>query len=246
MPTHILNRILPAVLRSKLRRFALSAIPSMRHLDMPRRLRNLRSIGLDPATIVDVGAAQGHWARLAAQIWPQAAIFGVEPNETNLPMLEQTVRELPRFSYRRGFLGPEPGLRRYTDESDQTSLLNPNATGGAEQQAPMFTLDGLIAEGALSPPQLIKLDVQGYELEVLKGAEQALKTCDAILTEVSFFPFFPKLPLVDEVIAFLRVRGFIWYDALGILRRSADDRLAQMDFLFLREGHPLLADSRMS
>ena len=51
----------------------------------------------------------------------------------------------------------------------------------------MFTLDELIASGGSFAATGLKLDVQGYELEVLKGAAKALETCEAVLAEVSFF-----------------------------------------------------------
>jgi uncharacterized membrane-anchored protein YjiN (DUF445 family) len=58
---------------------------------------------------------------------------------------------------------------------------------------------------------------------------------------VSYFRFDPGTPLVDEVIAFMKERGFQWYDVMGILRRPSDDALAQMDLLFVRADHPLRA-----
>src|SRR5690242_19187214 len=92
---HILNRILPMGLRSMLRRAALSCIPSMRHLDMPRRLAHLKAVGFSPRVIFDVGAATGEWARLAARVWPDARIVGFEPNASNAADLERCRRELP-------------------------------------------------------------------------------------------------------------------------------------------------------
>src|SRR5688572_21757131 len=106
---HILNRLLPTSLRNVLRRGALAAIPSMRHLDMGRRLAHMKRLGFDPAVIVDVGAATGKWARMAAGIWPAAQIFGVEPNESNVAALEVARQEMPRFTFVRGFLGAQPG-----------------------------------------------------------------------------------------------------------------------------------------
>jgi FkbM family methyltransferase len=241
---HLLNRILPVALRNRLRELALRTIPSMRHLDMPRRLAHLKALGFEPRSIVDVGAHWGDWARVAAKVWPRARILGVEPNPDDLPHLEQTRRDVPSFDFRQGLLGPERRTVKFRSESHQTSLLAP-VPGESEalQTAEMWTLDELLAQAAFGPPQLIKLDVQGYELEVLRGASHALSQCEAVLAEVSMFRFFPGMPLADEVIQFMRERGFVWYDVAGIYRRKHDDALGQMDLLFVREDHPLRASS---
>jgi FkbM family methyltransferase len=236
---HILNRLLPMSLRKVLRRAALATIPSMRHLDMPRRMKHLRKIGFIPKTIVDVGAAQGHWARLAASIWPEAKIYGFEPNISNEPMLRQTKQELKQFDYVLGFLGPQPGEVVYSDQKDQTSLLDDSSNRAGTHRARVYTLDDWASEAGIQTIDFLKLDVQGYELEVLKGASRVLQTCPAVLMEVSMIEFFPKLPLVDEIIVFMRDRGFVWYDVMGILRRASDDALLQMDLMFVRRDHPL-------
>lgn len=244
MKQHLLNRILPMSLRRHLRQLALRTIPSMRHLDMPMRLVQLERNGFQPRVIYDIGASTGEWARMAAKIWPQARIYGFEPNAADQPALEQTRHELSNFDFRRCFLGPEQKTVRFQSAGVATSMLDPSnsATGGEE--APMLVLDQLIAEGQVPPPDFIKIDVQGYELDVLGGATEALRHCQAILLEVSFFRFFPGFPLVDEVVRFMRDAGYFWYDILGCLRRPHDDALAQMDLLFLSENHPLRGSPR--
>lgn len=240
MKAHILSRIVPLALRKKLHRASIAVIPGMRHLDMPRRLRHLPKLGFAPEIIVDVGAAKGEWARLAAGIWPNASIFGFEPNLSNRENLERTKAELRHFDYTLAFLGAARGEAVYSDQEDQTSLLDSATNAAGNQRAPMLTLDEWAIERKVGRIDFLKLDVQGYELEVLKGAARMLPTCQAVLLEVSFFSFLPNVPLFDEVIAFMKARGFVAYDIAGILRRPSDDALAQMDFLFLREGHPLL------
>jgi FkbM family methyltransferase len=236
--SHPLDWLLPAGLRGWLREMALRTIPSMRHLDMGRRLSRLKKLGFMPESIVDVGAAQGHWAAMAARLWPRAAILGIEPNEGNIPFLEETKKQLPHFDYLRGLLGREDKQVQYVDASDQTSLFDVAAPGEKLGSAHMYTLDSLL-QRLPRPPQFIKLDVQGYELEVLSGGTEAMRTCDALLLEVSFISFFEGVPTVDQVVAFMRERGFHWYDVMGIYRRPYDDALAQLDVMFLRSDHPL-------
>jgi FkbM family methyltransferase len=216
----------------------------MRHLDMPRRLAHLKALGFSPRVIFDVGAATGDWAHLAARIWPDARVVGFEPNASNTADLERCRRELPHFDFRTCFLGPERRTVEYKDRGTQTSLYGLDgfdaADAGVQTRAEMASIDGLVASGEVPSPELIKIDVQGFELDVLRGAEQVLAgQCQAVLAEVNFYKSHPQMPTADEVIAFMRERGFAWYDTAGLLRRPLDDALWQMDLLFVRRDHAL-------
>ena len=219
-----------------MRRGALATIPSMRHLDMSSRLATLAANGFDPAVIMDIGAANGDWSREAARLWPRSRLFGFEPNQREREALERTKRDLGRFDYKLCFLGAERGQVTYQDAGTQTSAL---AGGAGNATAEMHVLDELIASGQVPPPNFMKLDVQGFELQVLRGAEAALRGCDGALLEVSFLPFFENMPLAADVVEFMGQRGFAWYDVMGIFRRASDDALLQMDVMFLRKDHPL-------
>jgi len=234
---HVLNRMLPLVLRRSLRAVALRVIPSMRHLDMPMRLRHLAKVGFSPRVIVDVGAADGTWSRMAAAIWPHARIVAFEPRESKRAQLERTRRDLAHFAYHICFLGASAGRASYDDLGNQTTLYTTGPAG--REQADMRTLDEFLESGALPQPDLVKLDVQGYELEVLAGSERALRGVQAVLAETSFYRFHPSMPVADDVIAYLKVRGLVIYDVMGVLRLDEDDALGQMDLMFIRSDHPL-------
>lgn len=230
-----LSRVLPSCLRDRLRRLAVDWIPSMRHLDMSKGLQRLALSGYAPRVIFDVGAGWGEWARLAALVWPESHIYAFEPNASRQAELAECRRTLPHFSYELCFLGASRGRVTYEDRGTQTSLLE--TLGRGSDNARMEVIDGLLEDGQVPTPDFIKLDVQGYELEVLRGAERALGHASAILVEVSLLPLHPKGPKADEVSQFLQAHGFIWNDVLGILRRPDDDALLQMDLLFVKEDH---------
>ena len=237
-----MNRVLPATLRQGLRDVASAFIPTMRHLDMWVRLRHLADLGLQPDVIFDIGAAGGEWARRAGRIWPNARIVGFEPNESRVPELEATRATLPNFSYQRCLLGSRIADVEYVDSRDQTSLYDRAATG-PKVTAPMLTLDSLLTGNVIPSPGFMKLDVQGYELEILNGGELALAAAQAVLLEVNVYHLSPEMPTVLDVLNYMDARGFFWYDILGLVRRQADDAMGHMDFLFLRRDHPLFRDS---
>ncbi len=103
---------------------------------------------------------------------------------------------------------------------------------GIERVVPMVTLDGEVSKYKLRGPFLLKVDVQGFELEVLKGAEKVLQETEVIILEVSLFQFYKGSPVMSDVIYFMHKRGFSVYDIFGAVYRPLDDALAQVDLVF--------------
>ena len=237
-----MNRVLPATLRQGLRNMASAFIPTMRHLDMWARLEHLSKLGLAPEVIFDIGAAEGAWSQRASRIWPKARIVAFEPNQSRVSALEATQAKLPNFSYQRCLLGATLADVEYVDSRDETSLYDRAATG-PRVSAPMLTLDSLLAREVIPPPAFMKLDVQGYELEILRGGQRALAAAQAVLLEVNVYHLSPEMPVVLDVLNYMDAHGFFWYDILGLLRRRPDDAMSHLDFLFLRRNHPLFRDS---
>lgn len=234
----LLNKVIPQAGKTALRDAALTFIPTMRHLDMPTRLRHLASQGFAPRAILDIGGAWGEWARLAHSIFPEARIFAFEPNQRERPNLDKVKADIPSYDYKTCFLGPKRDVITYADENTQTSLFSENK-GQGNAKAEMCVLDELIASGEVPQPDFMKLDVQGYELEVLKGAEKTMSACAAVMLEVSFIDFMPNMPLIKDIMDFMYPRGYVWHDVMGLTRRASDDTLWQMDVFFLKADHPL-------
>jgi hypothetical protein len=103
-------------------------------------------------------------------------------------------------------------------------------------------LDALLETDLLEPPELIKADVQGFELEVLRGAKRCLESTQLLLLEVSYRRIYRDLPLAHEVIAFAGDAGFRIYDICTYAGRPSDGELTQSDILFARESSPLFAN----
>jgi hypothetical protein len=82
-------------------------------------------------------------------------------------------------------------------------------------------------------PALLKIDVQGYELEVLRGCEPLLRRFDVVYCECSFVELYEGQCLAGDVIAWLAERGFTM---TGVFNAAYDasGRAVQADFLFTR------------
>jgi hypothetical protein len=109
----------------------------------------------------------------------------------------------------------------------------------------MRTVDDVVEkECGGRPPELLKIDVQGYELWVLKGAAESLQGIKVVLLEINVLDIYTGVPLFHEVVSWLRERGWVAYDICGLIRRPLDQALWQADMIFVPLESPLRSDKR--
>ena len=214
-----------------------------REFGMAAALRGLRSRGHAPSVIHDIGAADGGWTRLALTTFPQATAVCFEPLAERRAPLEALAGEF------RGRVRIEPvGLGDVDGELElgvtealwDSSFAYP---GRVARQVPVRRLDSMVADG-VPRPDFLKIDVQGFEERVLEGGRETLAGVSLVLLECSLFPFCPDMQTLDRTVASMSRRGFRPYEFVDFLRRPLDNAMGQCDLLFIREGHPLVADHR--
>ena len=83
-------------------------------------------------------------------------------------------------------------------------------------------------------PDFIKLDVQGYEIEVLKGSKSALAAAEFVLVEMTLMPLSHE-PIILEVMNYMDSVGFQLYDIPALMRKPYDKALYQIDGLFVKK-----------
>jgi len=203
-----------------------------------KTLRRLVDAGWQPRQIVDVGAFKGTWTTECMNVCPDAQYLLIDPLPSNRPALRELCSRHPNVSAWFGAAGSENGELAIHSHADQSSPLVAVEKSWRSTESivvPVRTLDSFLGSGEITPPQFIKADVQGYELEVLRGASEALTSTDAVLLEVSFRELYERQPLAHEVIAYLGTRDFVIADVCTYAQ-AADGSLEQADLLFLRKG----------
>jgi len=206
--------------------------------DMSLFLKSLKTRGLTLRTILDVGAHKGDWSVLAARILPEATYYLIEPQEELKPEIDKFLaRHKGRVFF--GGAGAEDGeltLTMWEDFAGSSFLPQAGQGGGRMQKkVPIYSIDGLIARGEMPVPDICKIDVQGFEIEVLKGAAGIFGKTEVFILEASLFKFSPDQPLLHDLIAYMTQRGYVIYDFAGFTNRPLDMALGQLDICFVKE-----------
>jgi FkbM family methyltransferase len=205
---------------------------------MKEALQQLSSCNYKPDIIIDVGTALGTAPLL--EVFPDAYFFFIEP----LKEFEKDINALLKKhsgKYICAAAGTTKGkIVLYVHPDKVGSSVYRETDGesadGIPREVAIFPLDDLAAELSLPKKILLKIDVQGAELDVLNGAEQLLKNCDAVILEVSFFKFLVDAPDFFEIVSFMKQKGFTVYDLFDGHNRPLDFALAQKDILFVKEN----------
>lgn len=196
----------------------------------------------DPV-IIESGANDGTNTGIYLRMFEKPTIHAIEP----VPRLFQDLQS--RFSYDENVilhnkaLGEQKGqieMNVYEDGGSSSVFESNNAHeqyGGeakTKRQATITTQQTTI-DDITDDADIISLDMQGYELNALKGAEKNLQNCKAVFTEVSFIPLYDGQPLFCDISMFLSNHNFHIYD-LYIDWKGNNGEIAHCDAIFLNES----------
>ena len=198
---------------------------------------------LRPSIVVDVGANRGQFALDVTKAVPRARIVAFEPLANEAAVFRKLFSTFHNVELHQRALGAAPGKAQLhvAGAADSSSLLRigdlqeklfPGTAEVEVVDVDVETLDHALAEVDLSGASLLKIDVQGYELEVLRGGPLSLSQFRWVYVELSFVELYKGQPLAHDGIAFLAAASFVLVDT-GIPSR-VEGRTIQQDFLFER------------
>jgi FkbM family methyltransferase len=207
-------------------------------------LNVLFSLGFRPNGILDIGAYHGEWALTASQLFPESRVLMVEAQPDLEPILRAVASTNPaRFDYRIALLGANTreAVDFYQiggDVSTGSSIFEEQTTARRTRLSlPMRRLGDLTTEVVRGKYQLLKLDVQGAELQVLRGSGSLLDDIEVVVMESSLAEYNRGAPLFSEMLEAMSEFGFRIFDVFPLARRRGI--LLQVDAIFLREESDL-------
>lgn len=187
-----------------------------------------------PLTIIDVGCRGGIDETLAPLL-PYARIYGFDADRQECERLT-ALHGSDRITFVPVALGATQGSASLHITADPacSSLYRPDAAASRafpalevtrlerSEALTLDTLDAWAEREGVTDVSLLKLDTQGSELDVLRGATRMIETVWAIKTEVEFNPIYLGQPLFGDVDAFLRSHGFALWRLLNLTHYSKD------------------------
>ncbi len=211
-------------------------------------IENLKKNGFNPKVIADVGAYKGEFTEEVIKIFPDADYYLFEANPEREPDLKAfSEKYSSRTKLFMHCLGKEAGQNvQFHLIETASSVLDEHV----DQKAGTVTLqtetlDNIFTAEKIPKVDFIKLDVQGYELEILKGFSRYLPTVEVVLAEVSLLDIHKGVPLFRDVVEFMYGYGFVAYDICSVsARRPLDGAMWQTDLIFVKENSFLRSDKR--
>jgi FkbM family methyltransferase len=203
----------------------------------------LRQLSFD--FVVDVGASRGQFSLVCRRVNPAAKIVGFEPLPEPARIYRTLFADDPNVRLCETALGAASGkMTMHISARDDSSSLLPIASAQTEnypgsgevgtREVAVTTLGEAISHQEMGHHNMLKIDVQGYELEVLKSADALLPYFEFIYVECSYVPLYEGQPMAEDVIAFLAARGFVLSSSHNLSFVTGTDRPLQADLLFGR------------
>ncbi|VVM04679.1 FkbM family methyltransferase [Methylacidimicrobium tartarophylax] len=195
------------------------------------------------STLVDIGANRGQFALVARRAWPEARIYSFEPLEEPCRRFRKLFAGDAKVGLFPAGIAPKRERRtiHISRKEDSSSLLPIGAQAeffpGTEEAGRVDVEVGPLGEWLsakeIESPAFLKIDVQGFEGEVLRGCEGLLECFACVYVEASFVELYGGQALAGEVVSFLQESGWR-LEGVYNLAYAPDGRAIQGDFFFVR------------
>ena len=205
------------------------------------RLNEVKELGINPTSILDIGAHSGQFYGWAKPVWPNSVIWMIEAN----PLHEETLRNITQFTndnYLMAALGDEEREVTFYTRKDK-----PWTEGNSYyEELNYWDIQQLVQKSVVKLQKLddiftddttfevIKLDTQGSELDILMGGKILCKKASVIILEVSYIQYNKGAPTNEEVIEFMKDFGF--EEKISIGEHYSGDEIVQKDIVFLNKN----------
>jgi FkbM family methyltransferase len=224
-----------------------------RQVSESNRLEWLRNLKIK--TIIDVGANKGNATLEFLEIFSSATVFAFEPLPECFEIMKLRLKHLENVKLFNVALSNKTGSAKMNKSSYRASSsllkmaelhksLFPITKGETVISVETNTLDNIMSSEVFDAPVLMKIDVQGFEDQVLTGSKKTLEKIKIIIIETSFLELYVGQPLFDDIYRILTEQGFSYKGAWDPdFRSPVDGAHLQQDAIFMR---PLSQSNKIS
>jgi len=193
-------------------------------------------------TVLDIGSNKGQFILLIKKLYKNKIFYSFEPIREILEKQKKFFKDKRNLFFYNIGIGKKYEKKKFyiTNRKDSSSFLkverkikgNEDYRVEEERIITIKSLDKIMSEKKLLGPILMKIDVQGFELEVLKGSSSTLKKTKYIIIEVSNDEIYFKQPLSNEIIKYLNSNNFEIIKKSSITTNIPKSNFSQIDILF--------------
>ena len=196
-------------------------------------------------TILDIGANKGGFAMKIRKIIPHAKIYSFEPIKQALDNLKINLKKdsnIEFFNIGLGNKNSELEINK-NEFSPSSSILEmnsshkinfPHTKKTLKEKIIIKRLDDIIKDIDVKSKLLIKIDVQGYEKEVILGGIKTIPRADIIIVETSFVELYKKQPLFEDIYKILTKLGFKYMGSFEQIKSPLNEQILQQDSIFIK------------
>lgn len=209
------------------------------------RLINLVNLGFESAIIVDGGAHVGGWTKMVSEFFPNSKYILIEPNPLVSSRINANLPKNIAYTLVDKALGAKMGnlelnIWEGVDNELTASSLCEHIVGEPSRKinCEIIQLDSII-EIYQQIPNLVKLDLQGYEIHALQGAKEILKKTEIIIIEFSCLDAYIDRTSINDLISLMYDNSYCLYDIIDLHYRPYDNALTGGDFIFVKKSSKL-------
>lgn len=215
-------------------------------LDYQDILANLKKYGFNPSYVFDVGVANGTpWLY---ESFPNAYYFMFEPVSEFEDEISQILENLNGELVQKALGFKHEQIDMFVPVGSNDLAISTthfeSSRSDLVRKVKQTTLDLFLdSRPQIKGPLLLKTDVQGHDLDVLKGGERFLANCHVVINEVPMVCPWGGGPKFKDYIDYMEKQSFRVFDFCCPLRRPHDDKLHSIDLVFVRSDLPYGEDS---
>lgn len=194
-------------------------------------------------TVLDIGANLGQSAIALSYAFPGSVIHSFEPIPECFKILKEVSNQLPNVTVNNFALGEEKGEYsfRLNEYSASSSLLTiaeghvrhfPHTSSTTETKVNVVKLDDYVKEADTGSRILIKMDVQGFEKQVILGGFSTFSSTSVVILETSFEILYDSQSLFNDIYELMKEMGFVYVGSFDQLLSPTNGKILQQDAIF--------------